>query len=144
MPSAEPCWERWDLPSSLCLITPRGFNLHLSPFFAAVFAFCFALTIGAVWEIYEYIIDSTLGPEHAKIHAQGRHTADWAGSSKRHHGGHYCRCHQCPGDDNRWIHIREEKEVLEFGQHGNDHDGARPDISGSAPLNTTDQIMQSG
>ncbi|NLI39141.1 MAG: hypothetical protein GX384_07355 [Clostridiaceae bacterium] len=39
----------------------KGINLHLSPFFAAVFAFCFALTIGAVWEIYEYIIDSTLG-----------------------------------------------------------------------------------
>lgn len=39
----------------------KGINLHMSPFFASVFAFCFALTIGAIWEIYEYVIDSTLG-----------------------------------------------------------------------------------
>ncbi len=39
----------------------KGINLHLSPFFASVFAFCFALTIGAVWEIYEFVIDSILG-----------------------------------------------------------------------------------
>ena len=45
----------------IMLNNTKGINLHLSPFFASVFAFCFALTIGAVWEIYEFAIDSTLG-----------------------------------------------------------------------------------
>jgi len=30
------------------------FSLTLSPFFVAVFAFCFSMTIGVVWEFYEY------------------------------------------------------------------------------------------
>ena len=32
--------------------------MHLSPFFIAFFAFCFALAFGVVWEIYEYTVDS--------------------------------------------------------------------------------------
>ncbi len=35
--------------------------LKLSPAFAAIFAFCFALSCGAVWEIYEYVFDGLLG-----------------------------------------------------------------------------------
>ena len=35
-------------------------RVDLSPFFIALFAFCFALAMGAVWEIYEFIIDSTM------------------------------------------------------------------------------------
>lgn len=35
-------------------------NMHLSPFFIAMFAFCFALAAGAVWEIYEYTFDGLL------------------------------------------------------------------------------------
>lgn len=35
-------------------------GVHLSPFFVALFAFCFALAMGAVWEIYEYTIDSIM------------------------------------------------------------------------------------
>jgi len=35
-------------------------SVSLSPFFVSVFAFSFALSIGAVWEIYEYICDSIL------------------------------------------------------------------------------------
>lgn len=34
--------------------------LHLSPFFVAFFAFCFALALGVIWEIYEYICDGVL------------------------------------------------------------------------------------
>ncbi|HWQ88590.1 MAG TPA: hypothetical protein VN374_01285, partial [Desulfitobacteriaceae bacterium] len=30
---------------------------NLSPFFVALFAFCFALAAGTVWEIYEYLAD---------------------------------------------------------------------------------------
>ncbi len=36
-------------------------DTHLSPFFIALFAFCFALTAGALWEIYEFLADSVLG-----------------------------------------------------------------------------------
>ena len=35
--------------------------MKLSPLFTAIFAFCFALTIGSVWEIYEYTFDGLLG-----------------------------------------------------------------------------------
>ncbi len=36
----------------------KNVDMHLSPFFIAIFAFCFALAFGAVWEIYEYTVDS--------------------------------------------------------------------------------------
>ncbi|NLO86854.1 MAG: hypothetical protein GX096_15720 [Clostridiales bacterium] len=36
-------------------------GLSLSPAFVALFAFCFALSCGVVWEIYEYTFDGLLG-----------------------------------------------------------------------------------
>lgn len=36
-------------------------RVSLSPAFIALFAFCFALTCGAVWEIYEFVFDGLLG-----------------------------------------------------------------------------------
>lgn len=36
-------------------------RVSLSPFFVALFAFCFALTCGAVWEIYEFAFDGLMG-----------------------------------------------------------------------------------
>ncbi len=36
-------------------------KIKLSPFFIALFAFCFSVTIGAVWEIYEFLADGLLG-----------------------------------------------------------------------------------
>lgn len=33
---------------------------QLSPFFVSLFAFCFALTCGTIWEIYEYLADGLL------------------------------------------------------------------------------------
>ena len=36
-------------------------NVELSPYFICLFAFCFALAAGAVWEIYEFAGDSLLG-----------------------------------------------------------------------------------
>ncbi|MGN1080743.1 MAG: hypothetical protein ACI4QV_01500 [Acutalibacteraceae bacterium] len=36
-------------------------TMKLSPLFVALFAFCFAVTIGAVWEIYEFTFDGLLG-----------------------------------------------------------------------------------
>jgi len=35
-------------------------QVELSPFFISLFAFCFALSVGALWEIYEYTVDSFL------------------------------------------------------------------------------------
>lgn len=35
--------------------------MHLSPLFVAIFAFCFAVAVGALWEIYEYTFDGMLG-----------------------------------------------------------------------------------
>lgn len=36
-------------------------RVSLSPFFASLFAFSFALAMGGVWEIYEYVADGLLG-----------------------------------------------------------------------------------
>jgi len=40
--------------------TPR-IDLHMRPGFVAFFAFCFALTVGALWEIFEFTMDRTIG-----------------------------------------------------------------------------------
>lgn len=39
----------------------RGGRIDTSPFIIAVFTFCFAVAIGAVWEIFEYSMDQFLG-----------------------------------------------------------------------------------
>lgn len=36
-------------------------HLKLSPFFVALFAFMFAVTLGVIWEIYEFTFDGLLG-----------------------------------------------------------------------------------
>ena len=38
----------------------KRLKLNLSPFFVSLFAFCFALAAGTVWEIYEYTFDGLL------------------------------------------------------------------------------------
>ena len=43
------------------LNSSRRVGVNLSPLFISVFAFCFALAAGAVWEIYEYSFDCALG-----------------------------------------------------------------------------------
>lgn len=35
--------------------------INLSPIFVALFSFCFAVTLGVVWEFYEFIFDGLLG-----------------------------------------------------------------------------------
>lgn len=39
----------------------KNIRVSLSPFFVAVFAFCFALAIGSLWEVYEFTFDAILG-----------------------------------------------------------------------------------
>ena len=41
--------------------------MNLSPLFVAVFAFCFALALGGVWEIYEFLADIFLGTNMQKF-----------------------------------------------------------------------------
>ena len=36
-------------------------RVQLSPFFVALFSFCFALAVGALWEVYEFTFDAILG-----------------------------------------------------------------------------------
>ena len=43
----------------IILIIHRRGQVVASPFVLAVFAFCFALSIGALWEVVEFIIDQT-------------------------------------------------------------------------------------
>lgn len=43
------------------LNTSGRVNLELSPGFIAFFAFMFAIGMGAIWEIFEYTMDSTFG-----------------------------------------------------------------------------------
>ena len=38
----------------------------MSPFFVAFFAFCFALACGAIWEIFEYLMDVVFGTDMQK------------------------------------------------------------------------------
>lgn len=40
--------------------TPR-IDLHMRPGFVAFFAFCFAVTVGALWEIFEFAMDQLFG-----------------------------------------------------------------------------------
>ncbi|MCL2065269.1 MAG: hypothetical protein FWG98_13000 [Candidatus Cloacimonetes bacterium] len=39
----------------------KDIHLRLSPFFIALFTFCFALSIGALWEIIEFLVDHLFG-----------------------------------------------------------------------------------
>lgn len=42
-------------------------NLRLTPGFVSFFAFCFAITSGVVWEIYEFFADGILGTNMQKF-----------------------------------------------------------------------------
>ncbi len=47
-----------------CLLLPalsRSVGASASPLFAALFALCFSLGVGALWEIFEFSFDSVLG-----------------------------------------------------------------------------------
>lgn len=36
----------------------KRISFHLSPFFVAMFAFCFSMTIGVLWEFFEFFMDT--------------------------------------------------------------------------------------
>lgn len=39
----------------------KELTVQLSPFFVALFSFCFTLAVGSLWEIYEFTFDGLLG-----------------------------------------------------------------------------------
>ena len=39
----------------------KGNKIKASPILVAFFSFCFALALGALWEVFEFIMDQTLG-----------------------------------------------------------------------------------
>jgi uncharacterized membrane protein len=41
-------------------------DLHLKPGFVALFAFCFSMTLGVLWEVFEYAMDTTTGSNMQK------------------------------------------------------------------------------
>lgn len=41
-------------------------NLHMRPGFVAFFAFCFAVTTGTLWEIFEFAVDQLIGMKMQK------------------------------------------------------------------------------
>lgn len=41
-------------------------DLHMTPFFIAFFAFAFAVSIGALWEIFEFVMDKLFGMQMQK------------------------------------------------------------------------------
>jgi hypothetical protein len=44
----------------------KDIHLKLSPFFIALFTFCFASMIGVIWELFEFVIDEVLGQNMQK------------------------------------------------------------------------------
>lgn len=44
--------------------------VYLTPVFVAFFSFCFAVTVGVVWEFYEYAADGLLGTNMQKFRAE--------------------------------------------------------------------------
>ena len=78
---------QWDSICHFCSSTMMGFfglmvvtilnrdqhlAVSLSPFFVCLFAFCFSVTIGSLWEIYEFLGDGLFGLNMQKfMTAQG-------------------------------------------------------------------------
>jgi len=76
--SRVPYWDKLLHTSSGFLTAAIGFSLiellnehetialKLSPLFVAVFAFCFSMTVGVLWEFFEYGCDLLLGADMQK------------------------------------------------------------------------------
>ena len=59
--------------SVICLMNnSEKIPVNLSPIFVSMFAFCFALSIGVVWEIYEYTFDGFLGMNMQKFRLEDK------------------------------------------------------------------------
>ncbi len=52
--------------SMIELLNKRSRNLYLSPFYLAFMAFCFSMTVGVLWEFFEFGADYFLGKDMQK------------------------------------------------------------------------------
>lgn len=52
------------------ILNQENEHVKLNAFFVAFFAFCFAITLGAIWEIYEFVSDGILGTNMQKFALQ--------------------------------------------------------------------------
>ena len=48
------------------LHTTNGFSIKMSPYFVAFFAFCFSMTVGVLWEFFEFSMDWFFGLDMQK------------------------------------------------------------------------------
>ena len=74
-----PCWDTILHTFSGAMLGSLGFSfisflnkseripINLSPVFVAVFTFCFAVTLGVIWEFYEFFCDSLLNTNMQKF-----------------------------------------------------------------------------
>ena len=53
--------------SLIDILNKENEKVTLSPFFVAFFAFCFAVQVGVIWELYEYISDGVFGTNMQKF-----------------------------------------------------------------------------
>ena len=53
--------------SMVDILNKENENVQLNAFFVAFFAFCFAMTLGGIWEMYEFASDSILGTNMQKF-----------------------------------------------------------------------------
>lgn len=53
--------------SLIDILNNENEKVTLSPFFIAFFAFCFALQVGVIWELYEFTSDGILGTNMQKF-----------------------------------------------------------------------------
>lgn len=63
-------------------------SLNLSPFYMAVVAFCFSMTVGVMWEFFEFAMDHFLHFRHAERHHFERLFHGESGPQPRHHRHH--------------------------------------------------------
>ena len=79
----------------LLLNNDERLTFELSPFFLALVAFCFSMTVGVIWEFFECAMDQFLRLDMQKdTHhpcGQQRHAGPGRGKSSGIHTG-YCRC----------------------------------------------------
>lgn len=53
--------------SLIDILNNENEKVKLSPFFIAYFAFCFAIQVGVIWEVYEFTSDGLLGTNMQKF-----------------------------------------------------------------------------
>ena len=96
------------------------FSIKMSPYFVAFFAFCFSMTVGVLWEFFEFSMDSNSSkPQHTHTwvaqtknvyhEATGHYENQWVQDSAAWDEDQYtekvvCGCGAVFDNDNQWEH----------------------------------------